>query len=172
MVPLIMTNTPPYFRKGLRLLIITGPEATIQAVHWKGRALPSQERTSAQPGPSSVAGLGGPQESGHEQVRKVTLRGRRHIAPRGTRRRSPAALKGTGSVAGHFHDGGGVFVAIRPSCQWPRPSAAPVHLAVATAEGTRVRLLSPPACLPGWGRGSGKHRSPGRGRRHLGTIRV
>ena len=146
-----MTNTLPYFRKGWRLLIITGPEATIQAVRWKGRVLPSQERTSARPGPSSVAGLGGTQEHGHEQVRKVTLRGRRHIAPRRARHRSPATLKGTGSVAGHFHDGSGVFAAIRPSCQWPRPSAAPVHLAAATAKGTRVRLLSPPACLPRWG---------------------
>lgn len=34
MVPRIMINTLPYFRKGWRLLIITSPETTIEVVHY------------------------------------------------------------------------------------------------------------------------------------------
>lgn len=130
-----------------------GPRGKIAfwALKRKGKILPSQERIFAQPGPSSVAIPHGLPEHGEEQVRKATPRGSRHTAPRRDGGRSPTTLKGTGSVACHFHDVNRVFVAICPSQQWPRPSAAPLPLAAVTAKGTRVQQPSPPACLPGWG---------------------
>ena len=117
----------------------------------EGKILPSQEKISAWPCPSSVAIPHGPPEHGEEQVRKATPRGRRHTAPGRDRGRSPATLKGTGSWLVISMMLIGFFVAICPSHQGPRPSAAPLPLAVVTAKGTRVQQPSPSACLPGWG---------------------